>query len=620
LRKYQEAEEVCSPKPIGVGNIDICCSLFGSALGWPMASGNLELFFVPALCDDADVSNKMQATYNKLYNKCAPMFNISLGCEPSLDPVIQTCWNGVSPWTDIGTNVGDIYNPIPRGYTIRFVATMSITSLTTVSINVNMQWLVNPYDINPAKPPQDPAISSCGVFSATLNLLGSPTKHQNRLYTSHEGYGDTFKDKPIKFEPSCSFLKKCFGSVIPLVKLFPKEFGCNGIAANGPLTERRCSLDDENTSMGCLQALIEPLKPLQDLERITQRVISAVGDGEFVTYTCVSNNFDVGQIVTITGLITTSGNSLNLKNVAIHAVYENQFIVKNSTIGTAVGDNGIDNVKRDFWQPQFFSLGVNASAVISPQSGQIQTPARYGCLYVDKLGSYLRFDPGPFYDDLSPESIAIQGYSFSEPNFAGGINTISDSSDGISQQMQLGSGGGFIFLIKRLIYEVQDPNDQERKNTKYSPLSVWLISPDSYIYWERGTLEIIQTVGPWMAKCTFPEHNAVVHLYGFSFPPPVLEECPGGYPTTTPAPFLSNGPPNIESLLETEKNDYINTLKNQIEKMNKVCIYLGDAIPNTKTCCGASPSFQCEKHGRCKQYGVAGPEDNMVCSSCPDFS
>ncbi len=30
--------------------------------------------------------------------------------------------------------------------------------------------------------------------------------------------------------------------------------------------------------------------------------------------------------------------------------------------------------------------------------------------------------------------------------------------------------------------------------------------------------------------------------------------------------------------------------------------------------------FECEKHGRCKQYGIAGPEDNMVCSSCPDFS
>ena len=54
--------------------------------------------------------------------------------------------------------------------------------------------------------------------------------------------------------------------------------------------------------------------------------------------------------------------------------------------------------------------------------------------------------------------------------------------------------------------------------------------------------------------------------------------------------------------------------------MNRVCIYLGNTIPNTKACCGASPSFECEKHGRCKQYGIAGPEDNMVCSSCPDFS
>lgn len=623
LRKYQEASDICSPNPIGVGNIDICCSLFGSAIGWPMEGGTLQLYFVPALCDDADITNKMQATVNKLSNKCMPMVEIPLGCQPNLDPVIQTCWNGVGPWIDIGTNVGDIYNPIPRGYTVRFVATMCVTSLTTVDIFVNMQWLVNPYDINPAKPPEYPAISSCGSFSATLNLLGSPTKHQNRLYTSHEGYGDTYKDKPIKFEPSCSYLKKCMGSVIPLVVLIPKEFGCDGTAANGALTEKRCSLDDDNTSMGCLQGLIEPLKPLQDVERTFSYITSAVGDGQFVTYTCVSNNLDVGQTVSIQGLTTTSGNSLNLTNVILYSVFENQFVIKNSTVGTAIGEFQSASVARDFWQPQFFSLGVNRAAVRSKETGQIQTAARYGCLYVDKFGSYYRFDPAPFYDDLPPESIASQGYSLSYNNTAGGKNTISDSDNGIAQQIQLGSGGGFIFLIKRLIYEVQDPNDQEKKITKYSPLSVWLLLPDSknpFKAWEQGTLEIIQTVGPWMAKCTFPENNAVVHLYGFSFPPPVLEECPGGYPTTTQAPFLSMGPPNIESLLETEKNDYINTLKSQLEKMNRVCIYLGNTIPNTKACCGASPSFECEKHGRCKQYGIAGPEDNMVCSSCPDFS
>ena len=83
-------------------------------------------------------------------------------------------------------------------------------------------------------------------------------------------------------------------------------------------------------------------------------------------------------------------------------------------------------------------------------------------------------------------------------------------------------------------------------------------------------------------------------------------------------------PPPIfptQMLAQDEKKlNEIQNLQKQLENMNKVCIYLGNAIPNTKSCCGASPSFQCEKHGRCKQYGVAGPEDNMVCSSCPDFS
>ena len=64
----------------------------------------------------------------------------------------------------------------------------------------------------------------------------------------------------------------------------------------------------------------------------------------------------------------------------------------------------------------------------------------------------------------------------------------------------------------------------------------------------------------------------------------------------------------------------IDTLKQKLENMNKVCIHLGNAIPNTKACCGTSSSFECKKHGRCKQYGVLGAEDNMVCTSCPDFS
>lgn len=635
LRKYQEAADVCSPNPIRSGNIDLCCSLLGSALNWPMAGGTLQLMFTPALCDDADASNRMQATYNKLYNKCAPMFQISLGCKPSLDPIIQTCWTGVSAWTDIGTTFGEfdpdenVNNQLPRGYTIRFVATMCVTSLTTVSIDVNMQWLMNPYDIDPVHPPQDPAISSCGAFSATLNLLGSPTKHQNRLYTSHEGYGDTFKDKPIKFQTPCSYLQKCFGSVIPLVVLMPQEFGCNGIAAEGPLTLHRCSLDDDDTSMACLQALIEPLEPLQDVERKFVNITHAIGDGEFVTYTCVSHNFDAGQIISIDGLNTISGESLNLTNVKIYSVNLHEIIVKDSTIGEGdnsgsdeYGNPNIPNIVREFWNPIFFSLGINKNTIRSPESGEIQTQGQTGCMYVDKFGGYLRFDPDANFGNLFPFEIAYANYSFTYTDPTGGKITISDRDSGIAQQIQLGSAAGFIFFIKRLIYEVPDPKDKELKITKYSPLitGIGKRKKGSFIKWEIANPEIIQTIGPWMAKCTFPKNNAVVHLYGFSFPPPILEECPGGYATTTPAPFLSIGPPNVESLSGTEKNDYINTLQAQLEKASKICIYRGNAIPNTKACCGASPSFECEKHGRCKQYGIAGPQDNMVCSSCPDFS
>ena len=63
-------------------------------------------------------------------------------------------------------------------------------------------------------------------------------------------------------------------------------------------------------------------------------ITAATGNGTTITYTA-SNTFAVGDIVTITGLSTTTGSSLNKSNVAVATRSSSQFTVTDSTIGTA---------------------------------------------------------------------------------------------------------------------------------------------------------------------------------------------------------------------------------------------------------------------------------------------
>ena len=63
-------------------------------------------------------------------------------------------------------------------------------------------------------------------------------------------------------------------------------------------------------------------------------VTAATGNGTTITYTA-SNTFDVGDVVTITGLTTTTGSTLNKSNVVVATRSGSQFTVTNSTVGTA---------------------------------------------------------------------------------------------------------------------------------------------------------------------------------------------------------------------------------------------------------------------------------------------
>lgn len=63
-------------------------------------------------------------------------------------------------------------------------------------------------------------------------------------------------------------------------------------------------------------------------------VTAATGNGTTITYTA-ANTFAVGETVTITGLTTTTGSTLNKSNVVVATRSSSQFTVTNSTVGTA---------------------------------------------------------------------------------------------------------------------------------------------------------------------------------------------------------------------------------------------------------------------------------------------
>lgn len=236
-RVYQEASDTCAPTPKGAGGIDICCSLLGSSLHWPYKSGTIQLQFYANICSGVDPE----------VSSCIPNKLINLGCKPSLDPTVQTCWAGLTDWFNV---VAPNTSP-PRGFTLRFIAEMCVGATPDkVNITVTMQWLQNPLDSNSSSPPENPIIATCGSFSAELSLVGTPTVYQARTYTL---------TNPMSFTPSCSFLSSCINWVAPSVSLLPMIFGCDGTADNGSPCLDRCSLDTGSTRMSCLQALVEPI-------------------------------------------------------------------------------------------------------------------------------------------------------------------------------------------------------------------------------------------------------------------------------------------------------------------------------------------------------------------------
>jgi hypothetical protein len=236
-KSFTPAFDVCDPTPRAKTNPDLECSLVCSSLQWPQQSGTIQVKFYANVCGEDD----------PLSSPClGGIYQIPLGCAPSLEPVQATCWNGYT-----GTfNVALITDP-PRGYTLRMSGTMCIDPDSNfVTVSVALERLVNPVDLDPNNPPDLPVWSNCGSFGGRIPITTpQPDKTKNRIYVSDlEG-----------FNPSCAGLSGCVQYVQYSVFLIPQQFGCDGTANGGPLTTNRCNMSTNMHAYSCMSALIEPL-------------------------------------------------------------------------------------------------------------------------------------------------------------------------------------------------------------------------------------------------------------------------------------------------------------------------------------------------------------------------
>ena len=82
---------------------------------------------------------------------------------------------------------------------------------------------------------------------------------------------------------------------------------------------------------------------------LTASVTAAAGTNGTITYTA-GNSFTKGQTVSVTGLNTVTGTSLNIPNMVIATASLTQFTVTNSTIGTSSGGgNAVGNTTGGAW-------------------------------------------------------------------------------------------------------------------------------------------------------------------------------------------------------------------------------------------------------------------------------
>jgi hypothetical protein len=241
------AEDTCDPTPKGIVTPDLECSLVCSSLGWPMSGGNISVTFYQYECIDPDAA---------IPSKCVPTLNIGLGCAPTFEPVVTTCWNG---WFRGPYTIKLIEDP-PRGYKIRMFGTMCVDpDPNYVNVSVTLQALTLGVDSNPSNPSEGSEWTSCGTFGGRIPVeIPAPPQVLSRSKRDPRKYRGDIQ----AFRPSCSGLAECIGAVRVSVQLTPMRFGCDGTigqSGNGTKVEDTCGLFTDEKTYGCAAVQMLPL-------------------------------------------------------------------------------------------------------------------------------------------------------------------------------------------------------------------------------------------------------------------------------------------------------------------------------------------------------------------------
>jgi hypothetical protein len=234
----------------------------------------------------------------------------------------------------LGTAVLSVV-PLNAGSVAQIIRAFASQNANLLEIQNNFSGIIS--GINPAGqiwtgrsvPSSTPQVQTISGISST-QAIGSTTI----TYTTSSNHGLS-ANQYIQIQGSSQSLHNISGSVVSVANntTFTLTGANNGTAGilsgTGGVIYMPASLSSYAATLNTIPLVV------QAANNATATVTAASGNGTTITYTC-ANNFLVGYQVSITGLTTTTGDSLNLSNVVISAVTSTSFSVVSTRVGTAV--------------------------------------------------------------------------------------------------------------------------------------------------------------------------------------------------------------------------------------------------------------------------------------------
>lgn len=583
---FTPASDVCSPNATDSPYPDLECSLVCS-LGWPMIEGSIIL----------NLFKKGERGSGKVMEPSKlPIISAGISCESSFEPMIAKCWKTYANNSSYSTII--LIDSPKRGWNLRLNGTMCVDDDPNyVNVSVQMQALLIDKDANPnnPKPSEGSSWVTVGSLGGRLPALGgSSRKKRDERY---------YRGSVVEFRPTQGLYDlNVFAFAQIAVRLRPWVFGCDGSAGErgfGNKLDKTCGLFTPDFAYGCASVQVSPIDNTipQNSEGLIPRPafyqlglnpnLDSVYPGDTYSINCIYCEPDNPNWKCYPEPNRHSDKSLT--DMGIDGELQANFQQIQLAV-TYIGDLGLKRIstgglylilKPATWEG--WAKEVTNEKMVYIYSGwQIDQFVGY------RLKMYVKNTEFPFDD--------IEVYS-----------------------SITGNNGDTLFITGWKNNNIPQASfTNQAKFQIISSSSEWLTYP---ILAEN----IIQRRIPMIIEYYLNQFNARLLFYLVEFPSPEIAGCVNINDYPEPPPEAENPPSLMEPPIFPPQNNEIQIneierLQKELEKNNKVCIYLGNAIPNTKACCGASPSFECEKHGRCKKYGVIGPDDNMVCTSCPDFS